>query len=765
MKILMVTMSMNIGGAETHILELCRELLLRGHDLTLASFGGVYADELTALGVRHVKLPLHTKDPLSVLAAYNGLYRLIKNGGFDIVHAHARIPAFICGLLQDRLKFRFVTSAHLNFSVNALWRRIARWGDRVMAVSEDIADYLVREYSYPRERIYLTINGIDTEKFSPSVPTDALLSSLGRSAERRRIVYISRLDEDRADPAYRLVEIAPRIARDFPDTDIFIVGGGTELSRLRAMAEQVNVQVGYPLVTMPGAVSNINEYASAADIFIGVSRSALEAMSAAKPVIIAGGQGALGIFDETKVEAAVDTNFCCRGYAVADGDTLYGWIAELLSRSPEELAELGRFDREFIEKNYTAARMANDYEELYRAALAAPVPFRGRADVVVSGYYGFGNMGDESLLDVIASTLAAELPNVRIAALTRHPRRDAKRTGLKCVGRFSPWAVREICGAKLLVSGGGSLLQDATSKRSLKYYAGVIGIAEAAGVDTYVYANGIGPVSDRSNRRLTARVVDRATKVSVRDGDSAEELRRLGVTRDDIRVTADPAFLIEPYSERRLQRTMERLGRPSGFFAVSLRPLVSPAKDKASGDARIVEDLVSAALRIMEEYGLSPLVIPMQEAQDTEICESFAARYNAAVSVGGTARTALVYKPENAPELIGVLSRAEFVIGMRLHSIIFASSAKVPVVGLAYDQKVGSMMKALGQGYTVELGEGSDVGGGTYECVRSIMTDHAEICASLAARASAMRSRCNEDLRTARILIKQPEAAGGHRHS
>lgn len=767
MKILMVTMSMNIGGAETHILELCRELLLHGHDLTLASFGGVYADELTALGVRHVKLPLHTKDPLSVLTAYHGLYRLIKNGGFDIVHAHARIPAFICGLLQDRLKFRLVTSAHLNFSVNALWRRIARWGDRVMAVSEDIADYLVREYAYPREKIYLTINGIDTERFSPSVPTDALLSSLGRSAERRRIVYISRLDEDRADPAYRLVEIAPRIARDFPDTDIFIVGGGTELSRLRAMAEQVNVQVGYPLITMPGAVSNINEYASAADIFIGVSRSALEAMSAAKPVIIAGGQGALGIFDETKVEAAVDTNFCCRGYAVADGDTLYGWIAELLSRSPEELSEMGRFDREFIERNYTASRMANDYEELYRDALAAPIPFRGRADVVVSGYYGFGNMGDESLLDVIASTLAAEIPNVRIAALTRHPRRDAKRTGLKCVGRFSPRAVWTICGAKLLISGGGSLLQDATSKRSLKYYAGVIGIAEAAGVDTYVYANGIGPVSDRSNRRLTARVVDRATKVSVRDGDSAEELRRLGVTRDDIRVTADPAFLIEPYNERRLQK---RLGHPDSFFAVSLRPLVSPAKDKGSGDTRIVEELVSAALRIREEYGLTPLVIPMQEAQDTEICESFAARYNAAVAVGeggdvGCVRTALVYKPENAPELIGVLSRAEFVIGMRLHSIIFASSAKVPVVGLAYDRKVGSMMKALGQGYTVELGEGSDVGGGTYGCVRSIMNDHAEICASLAERAAAMRSRCKEDLRTARTLLDPSETVGGGREA
>ena len=134
MKLLMVTMAMNIGGAETHILELCRELVSLGHDVTLASNGGVYADEAVSFGVRHVELPLHTKKPSAVLSSYKGLEKLITEGNFDIVHAHARIPAFIVGLLHNRLtfdggrKFRFVTSAHLNFSTNALLRRISRWG-------------------------------------------------------------------------------------------------------------------------------------------------------------------------------------------------------------------------------------------------------------------------------------------------------------------------------------------------------------------------------------------------------------------------------------------------------------------------------------------------------------------------------------------------------------------------------------------------------------------------------------------------------------
>ena len=618
MKILMVTMAMNIGGAETHILELCRELNRRGHDVTLASFGGVYADELVSLGVKHVRLPLHTKNPAAVMTAYRGLERLIRDGGFDLVHAHARIPAFICGLLHDRMKFRFVTTAHLNFSMNALWRRISRWGERVMAVSDDIADYLVTEYGYPREKIYLTINGIDTQKFSPDIPFDGLLASHGLTKERRRIVYISRLDADRADPAYRLIEIAPKIAENFPDTDILVVGGGTEFDTLREMAENVNKTAGRNLVTMTGAVSNINEYAAASDVFIGVSRSVLEAMSAAKPVIVAGGQGALGIFDETKVTPAVDTNFCCRGFDLADGDTLYGWIADCLNRSPEKLAAMGAFNRAFVMEHYTANRMAADYEEMYRAALAAPVPFKGKADVVVSGYYGFGNMGDESLLDVIAATLAEEIPGVKIAALTRHPKADAKRTGLRCVSRFSPAAVRTIAGAKLLLSGGGSLLQDSTSRRSLKYYAGVLGIAEMSGVKAYIYANGIGPVRDASNRKLTAKVVDRAAEVSVRDADSADELRRIGVKRERIRVTADPAFLIRPYDEHRLAKTMERIGVKDGFFAVSLR---LPVQKTAENPMSVADDMVRTCAKITETYGLIPFVIPMQTVQDSGICE------------------------------------------------------------------------------------------------------------------------------------------------
>lgn len=759
MKILMVTMSMNIGGAETHILELCRELCRLNHDITLASFGGVYADEAAAFGVKLVRLPLHTKKPAAVLEAYRGLEKLIREGEFDLVHAHARIPAFITGLLWDRIrlddgrKFRFVTTAHLNFSVNPLWRKISRWGERVMCVSDDIGEYLVSEYGYPRDRIYYTINGVDCGKFSPDVSPEPVLKQWNLDPNRRRIVYMSRLDADRADPAYRLLNIAPMIAEKYPDADIIVVGGGTELDAITAKADEVNKKLGRNLVTVTGAVSNTNEYCAAADVFVGVSRSLLEAMAAQKPVIAAGNQGALGVFDESKITDAVNTNFCCRGFAQATEDDLMNWLSSLLDEKNENLEEMGRFNRRFVEENYTAARMAKDYLRMYDQLLASPVPFHGSPDVLVSGYYGFGNLGDESLLDIIASSLAKEIPGMKIGALTKNPKTDSQRTGLMCVSRFRfPKVWRVIGKSKLLISGGGSLLQDKTSKRSLGYYAWVIRAAEMQKTKVAVLANGIGPISYTSNERLTAKVISDADEVSVRDADSRRELIRIGVKAEKIRVSADPAFLIRPVDDEIVAKTMAKLGVKGGFFAVSVRPLGKPEEDTAENE-KLVSEIALTCSAAAKKFNLTPVIIPMQETQDGRICE----KLHGILQNNGT--DAVIYRPTNAPELIGVLSRAQMVMSMRLHLVIFASSAGVPVIGLSYDPKVNSMLQQLGQEHCLDLVDRKSRK--DFDGLSEEITSHADAVMAareatgefLARKAEEMRNLCREDIRRVRVML------------
>lgn len=765
MKILMVTMAMNIGGAETHILELCRELISLGHDVTLASNGGVYADEAVSFGVRHVKLPLHTKEPAAVMRSYKGLKKLITGEKFDIVHAHARIPAFILGLLHDSItfeggkKFRFVTSAHLNFSTNALLRRISRWGERTMAVSDDIADYLVDEYGYSRDRIHLTINGIDTEKFSPSTDYSGIIEKHNLTPDHRRIVYMSRLDSDRADPAFRLINIAPTLAEKYPDTDLILVGGGNELERIRALATDANKKIGREYVTVTGAVSNTNEYCAAADVFVGVSRSLLEAMAAQKPVIVAGNQGSLGIFDESKTEAGILTNFCCRGYPVADEDVLLSDLSLLLDSTPEVLGKMGEYNRNFILEKYTARRMAEDYLRMYEKTLSSPVRFdirKGAPDITLSGYYGFGNLGDESLLDIITRSLAQTIPDVKLAVLTRSPRDDSERTGLASVSRFNVLSVfRTLSRSKLLISGGGSLLQDTTSRRSLGYYAGVMQMAKKAGAKVCVLANGIGPVNYESNKQLTRDVIAGADYVSVRDGDSKDELVSLGVSGEKINVTADPAFLIEPCSATRLAKVLESADIKGEYFAVSVRPLKSGGRGKhqmTEEDKRLMGEIVTVCRDIAEKHSLTPLLIPMQEAQDSEICQTICGK------LAESGVKSAMYCPENAAEMIGVLGGARFALGMRLHSIIFASSAGVPVIGLSYDPKVKSMMRCLGQTYMVDLTKGSlDFASSVSAYASDVMQRRDDIAKELSVRAAEMREKCRADLREIKRMLDKIE--------
>jgi L-malate glycosyltransferase len=747
MNILMVTMSMNIGGAETHILELSKELAERGHNITLASFGGVYADELQKLGVKCVTLPLHTKNPAHVMKSYMGLKKLICEGDFDIVHAHARIPGFIVGMLNDSLtengkKFRFVTTAHLNFSVNSFLRHITRWGERVMAVSDDIKDYLVREYGFPEERIYTTINGIDTDKFSPACDFSAVLEKHHLERSRKRVVYVSRLDPDRAEPAYRIIDIAQELAKKFPDTDIIIVGGGSCFDELNGMAEKVNKAVGRNIVIMTGAVSNVDEYCAAADVFVGVSRSALEAMSAAKPVIIAGGQGALGIFDESKTEAAVNTNFCCRGYDSETNEQMLADIENLLEN--DELRERqGVFNREFIKKYYTASRMADDYVKMYEDTLKSPVCFKGKTDVVISGYYGFGNMGDESLLDIIASSLALEYNGIKIAALTKHPKEDRVRTGLKCVSRFNFFSVvHELAGAQALISGGGSLLQDKTSKRSLKYYAYVIKAAELLRKKVYVYANGIGPILYEANRKLTSDVVKKADIVTVRDSGSMNELVSLGVPREKITVSADPAFLIGERIGDRARTSADKLTEAySEFFAVSVRPLNDTKLTQK--DETMLAQTAAAVEKAAKRYGITPVIIPMQNSRDTEISN----KLKDMLEKNGV--DAPIYIPKSAEELICVLENADMVIGMRLHAVIFASSASTPVIGLSYDPKVEAFMKELGQDYCIDLsGEiTAELEAKLTEYADDIMRNREKIKAEIDTVSAEMRAKAEEDVK------------------
>ncbi len=677
MKILMATMGLDIGGAETHIVELSKQLKAMGHDILIVSNGGVYVPEITAAGIRHYVAPLNRRDIRDMYRARAVLEEVIRREKPDIVHAHARIPAFLCGTLQKKLKFPFVTTAHWVFNTKGGLRYLTNWGERTIAVSDDIKAYLMREYGVPEEHISITINGIDTDKFSPKISPERVLAEFSLNGGQPVISYVSRMDEDRALVARQLIEIAPRLDQAIPGVQLLIAGGGNVFEELKEKSLQVNKLLGRTCVVMTGPRTDINEIAAAGDVFVGVSRSALEAMAAGKPVIVAGNEGYQGLFTQDKLEEARLGNFCCRGLPMSTPQRLFDDLVDVMGRGAEEKRDLGAYGRQVIFEYYSVRRMAQDCLDMYQQVR------RRKYHVVMSGYYGFSNAGDDAILQSIHQSIQEASDEVFVTVLSNDPEQTRRCYGMQALHRFRVWTVlKALHQCDALISGGGSLLQDRTSTRSILYYLSIIRAAELMGKPVMLYANGIGPVQKPGNRKKVKQAVNRAALVTLRDHSSAQELREMGVTRPDLHVTADPVFHLACASEKRSQELLASAGlKPDPpFVAVSVR--------EWTNTGNFTDELAALCDHLRRTYGLEVLFLLMQPQKDRQAAQK--------VRQAMEEPSCLLDAPCSPKELMGVLGRAKLCLAMRLHTLIFSARMAVPVLGLVYDPKVASYLEELG---------------------------------------------------------------------
>ena len=676
MKILMATMQLDIGGAETHIVELSKQLVALGHEVIIISNGGVYVSEIESVGIRHVSAPLHRRSVGDMMRSRAILKETIRRERPDVIHAHARIPAFLCGTLAKRMGVPFVTSCHGVYAVSRVLKLLSNWGERTLAVSEDIRDYLVEQYGVSPAQITMTINGIDTEKFSPAVSGERVRRefSLGDGPV---VCHVSRLDQETKTAALQLIEIAPRLHEAVPGVRLLIVGGGTAFEELRGLAEKTNETLGFPCITLTGPRTDINELVAAGDLFVGVSRAALEAMAAEKPTVLSGAQGHMGLFLPAYRERAMETNFCCRTDPVSTPDQLLGDVVRGLSLSGEERQTLGKFGRSVVQEHFSLERMVRDSLAVYDQ-----VRLR-RYNVVMSGYYGFNNAGDDAILESVRENIRAISDDVSLTVLSRDPELTLRQFGLHAVPRFHIFKVAAaLRKGDLLLSGGGSLMQDTTSTRSLLYYLSVIWLACLMGKPVMFYANGIGPVRQKMNRRMVRHAVERAAAVTLRDHSSCDELRTMGVKRDDLLVTADPVFRLEPDSRERALELIGRSGIPMDrpFVIVSVRDW-----DKAVG---FPEQLAPVCDHLRRSHGLEVLFLLMQPKNDSEMTRRVreAMEEPSYLLEGGC----------SPREIMAVLGEAKLCLAMRLHTLIFAAKVATPTVGLVYDPKVESYLRELG---------------------------------------------------------------------
>ena len=367
--LLMAQMSMDIGGAETHIMELALALQERGYRVIIASNGGAFVSELEEAGIIHYQVPLHNKKPKNMIASYRMLRDIIRKEKIDLVHAHARIPGFIAGKVCRKEKIPFVTTAHWVFETGKGLKYLTDWGQETIAVSEDIKRYLMKEYQLPEEQIVVTINGINTNRFSKDISFGSVAVEFEFDKNAFRIVHISRLDKSRADVAFLLVDAFEAIREEIPNAELVIVGGGDVYHEIKAKADAVNQKIGETKIKLTGPRTDINRFVAAADLFVGVSRAALEAMAAEKPTVLAGNEGDLGLYLPEKEDSAFGSNFTCRGEAMPDAESVKNSILQYYRMSEAEQKEVSRFCKKTVDRHYSVKRMADDTETAYQAVM------------------------------------------------------------------------------------------------------------------------------------------------------------------------------------------------------------------------------------------------------------------------------------------------------------------------------------------------------------------------------------------------------------
>ena len=286
-------------------------------------------------------------------------------------------------------------------------------------------------------------------------------------------------------------------------------------------------------------------------------------------------------------------------------------------------------------------------------------------------------------------------PDLPICALSRTPKETRAAACVDSLYTFRLLAIRRrMRHAKLYLSGGGTLIQDTTSTRSLLYYLSSIRMAARAGCRVMLYGCGVGPVSRPRNCERTAKTLNRyAEIISLRDRYSEETLRALGVTTPEIRLTADPALLIDPGDTPAIRSFLHHSGLADGtrYALFALRPW----KDFD----RHIAAFANAAEYAHREYGLTPVLYAMEPCRDRAALNAVAAQLRCPYL--------LLEAGSNGTEIVALIRRMSLVIAMRLHTLIFAAGQGVPMVGVVYDPKVSGFLDYLGQDLYLPLEEAS----------------------------------------------------------
>jgi len=704
------------GGAKTHVFSLM-SVLPKKCDIKIVCFiKGQFFDDLQNIDVDSELIEQKNRFDLSVI---NRLCQIINEDGVDIVHAHGARANFIAANLKKKVKIPVVTTVHSDYLLDfdGFYKKVLFTAlnvfslkrlDYYIAVSSNFKNMLISRGFTPNS-IYTVYNGMDYSKPMEYCSKEEFARRIGIEYDENLtyVGLIGRHDKVKGHDVF--IKGAAKVLEKRKDVRFVIAGDGNGRDELVKLIDSLGIK---DYVIFAGFIKDIYSFINFVDINTLTSRCEsfpyvlMEGARLKKPTVSSRVGGIPDLIEDGVTgclfESENHNELAAKILSLVDNKDLRQKLGEAL------------FDR--ATNNFSNESLAQSHVDIYSAILRDRKE-TSRYDAVLSGYYGFHNSGDDALLQGIVGSLKKEMPDIRLLVLSRRPKETQQFVMTDSVQRFNPFALSKgISKSKLLITGGGSLIQDTTSDMSLIYYLHVMNTAKKHGKKVYVYANGIGPLSDK-NVPLAARTVKDVDMITLRDEMSLGEIERMGIENVPVEVTADPALLLKPVSKESASALLEK--EEAGLshkklLCVSIRNWKENDGDFCAKIAKICDDAY-------EQLGLTTLFLPMKPPNDTKISQAVAEKMRN--------KSYVLEEKYSVEQILGIVSLCQGVMAMRLHSLIYALTAKVPAIGLVYDPKIEGFLKYIGSENNF-YADSIDCEG-IIENLRVILENREEICRSI----------------------------------
>lgn len=681
MKILHIISGGDKGGAKTHMFALLDELCKLADVTVVCLMRGVFYEEILERDVNTVLFEQKSRFDFSVVSK---IADLVREGGYDIINSHGARANFICKRLIKMVDVPIVTTIHSDYKLDfdTFYKKLIFENLNIsalkkirykIAVSDAFREMLISRGFMPGD-VLTVYNGMDFSVPIDPMPKEEFAKKYGIPYDPET-VYIgiaARFDHVKGVDVF--IRAAAEVKAKASNVRFIIAGEGEDGESLKELAASLGIA---DIVHFVGFVSPIYDFLNFIDINSLTSRcesfpySILEGARVAKPTVAAAVGGIPHLIKDDRtgyVFPLEDHSACAKKFL-------------RFVESREKREQLGQALYQKASTEFSNLALAKQYLANYESFIRKHKREK-RYDVVLSGYYGFDNFGDEMILDTIITSLRERRPGTEIAVLSRKPQKTIECFDVDAYDRFNPLVSQKVLKqCSTFVNGGGTLFTDITSTRSLLYYSYINRKAQRRGLKTMILANGIGPFRKKGNMKRAIKVFKNTDVITVRDS-SAYNFIRTNLPGKDVTHTADVTFVNRQAKEGAVDDSIvAEMGIPTDrdYFIISLR-------NWRRGGEEFEKMIAASCDAICKKYDITPVFLPMQYEKDIDTIVSVAMKMKC--------RSVIVSdKNVGLSKITDLISHSRFVFAMRLHALIFAAACSRPSLGIAYDIKVSNFVK------------------------------------------------------------------------